>query len=433
VKGLRFANPTDRRLVIALSATALLLWVGGSAILPLLPVYLRAHGSSPVLVGATMGAYYFGSVLTQFPIGRLADSIGCSPVIIGGLVTFAVGSCGFAITSGPGPAIGFRALQGIGAGAVLVASAALIGRHVAVAEQGRAFGALYGAQMLALAIGPLIGSISGLGAMHALFAVAAAIAMIALVPVVGIVRDLEHAEGPGAVPVFSQSAAVIEAQAGGITEGLTARAPGERLPRIRLTRSLVGAALAFAAGGLLGGMYDSCWTLLLTLRHATDFEVGLSWTLFALPFAVVAVPAGRLAERFDRKLLTVLSVGTTAAFALVYPNLHIVWLLVCLGSVEAICWVISGPAAVLVVTETTPAGMQGQAQGAIETARTAATAVGAAAGGALFGIATILPFAVASGIVFAFVVGIAWCWRDIPGRVVLPAGDMPQSHIGAQR
>jgi MFS family permease len=431
VKGLRFANPSDRRLVIALSATALLLWVGGSAILPLLPVYLRAHGSSPVLVGATMGAYFFGSVLTQFPIGRLADAIGCSPVIVGGLVAFAIGSCGFAITSGPGPAIAFRALQGIGAGAVLVASAALIGRHVAAAEQGRAFGALYGAQMLALAIGPLLGSICGLGAMHALFAVAAAIAVIALAPVLGIVRALESSQGRRGAVIFSESAAIIESQAGGISEGLASRAPGGHLPRLRITRPLVGAALAFAAGGLLGGMYDSCWTLLLTLRHATDFEVGLSWTLFALPFAVAAVPAGRLAERFDRKLLTVVSVGATAVFALIYPNLHIVWLLVCLGSVEGICWVISGPAAVLIVTETTPSGLQGQAQGAIETARTAATAVGATAGGALFGVASILPFAAASGVVIALVIGIAWCWRDLPERVALPADGLSEPNVGA--
>ncbi len=46
----------DRRLVIALSATMLVLWIGATAILPLLPVYLRHQGSSNALVGIVMAA-----------------------------------------------------------------------------------------------------------------------------------------------------------------------------------------------------------------------------------------------------------------------------------------------------------------------------------------------------------------------------------------
>jgi MFS family permease len=391
-------EPRARRLVLALCATTLLLWLGAGAILPLLPLYLRAHGSSPALVGVIMAAFFAASVLTQYPSGRLSDASSARAVVVGGLVLFAGASTGFALFPEPGAAIAFRALEGIGAGAVSVASAAAIGARVTPKERGGAFGALYGSQMLALAVGPLLGSVVGRSSMPGLFLGAAGLSLVAIAPLVAILPTSVSAEG---------SASRVS----------RARTPHARTDVVRLGgRVVLGVLVAFGAAGLLTGVYESCWTLLLGRRHASSFEVGLSWTLFALPFAALSIPAGRLAQRRDRRVLSVGALCSSAAFCALYPFLHQVSLLVGLGVVEAAGAVIGAPAAVLVLAETVPPTRQGAAQGALETARTATTAAAAALSGALFGVAPGLPFVLAASLALLACGFIWWAWRGLAHR-----------------
>ncbi|MGP8163768.1 MAG: MFS transporter [Acidimicrobiales bacterium] len=408
------SSASERRLVVALCATTFLLWIGGSAILPLLPSYLRQHGSTPGLIGLVMASYFAASVLTQFPAGKLSDRVGRRPVLIVGLALFAVGSLGFALTAGPGFAIVSRGLQGIGAGAVTVASAATIGSVVEASERGGSFGALYGSQMAALAVGPLVGSLVGAASMRLLFVIGAVAALVAVLPTASFIPS-GNPPGPRARASERDEVRVEE------LEALSAGAPGGlglggTTRNLVLTPAIVGVVFAFVATGGLVGVYEACWTLLLRLRGATTFDVGLSWTLFALPFAALSLPAGRLADRFDRRILALGGLVSSALFCAVYPFVHLVPLLVALGSLEAACSVVGAPAAVLILTEATRSEAQGQAQGAIETGRTAATAVSAAAAGALFAVDPIIPFTLAATVAVGACGFIAWSWRDVAAR-----------------
>ena len=454
--GERIGPPTPaRRLVLSLCAEALLLWLGASALVPLLPAYLRRHGASPTVVGVVMAAYYAASVVTQYPAGRLSDRIGRRPVLFGGLVLFAAGSVGFAATSGAGAAIVFRALQGAGAGSVMVASAAMIGAELPAGRRGAAFGALYGSQMLSLAVGPLVGSIAGTARMGDLFVGAAVLAAIAAVPV-GLARPVAGALGPDGAgvagldsaaprgsddvpprgparpegperlggPARPEGAANVKdrwALAAGPAEALApAQPPAGR--GFRFGRAVIGVIVAFAASGVLIGAYETNWTLLLQLRGASNLEVGLSWTLFALPFAALSVPAGKLAERADRRTLTVASLLLSAVFAVVYTLIHSPAWLVGLATLEAVGTVAATPAAVLVLTEAVPAEAQGEAQGAVETARTAAAALAAAACGALFGVGEAIPFDSAAAVIVVGCVVIVVAWRHGWSRPAAKAG-----------
>jgi len=408
------SSKSERKLVVALCATTFLLWIGGSSILPLLPSYLRQHGSTPGLIGLVMASYFAASVMTQFPAGRVSDRIGRRPVLVAGLVLFALGSIGFALTSGAGFAIVSRALQGAGAGAVTVASAATIGSVVAVSERGGSFGALYGSQMAALAVGPLVGSLIGATSMRLLFVIGAASAFAAVVPVASFIPSRRPQSVTLRIPARAEvRVEELEALSGGAPGGLgLAGAPRG----LALSPAVVGVVFAFVATGGLVGVYEACWTLLLRLRGATTFDVGLSWTLFALPFAVLSLPAGCLADRLDRRVLALGGLIASAAFCSVYPFIHLVPLLVALGSLEAACSVVGAPAAVLILTEATEADTQGQAQGAIETGRTAATAVSAAAAGTLFAVGPVIPFVLAASCAVVACGFVAWLWRDVEGR-----------------
>jgi len=389
------ADRNVRRIVLAVSVSAFVEWGGACAVLPLMPLYLRHHGSSVTLVGFTMAAFFAAAVLVQYPLGRLSDRIGRKKVQIGGLVVYAVGSVLFGLVVSPVAALLFRALQGAGGGVVDVANAATIGETVPERWRGRAFGALFGSRTVGMAIGPFFGGLFGLAGMRWMFFAAAACGLLAAVPI----RLF--------VPTGAREAGEVQRH---------------RQPLWR-NRSVLGVVVGFLAGGLLVGMYETCWSLLLQRRGAATWQIGLSWTLFAFPFAVMSVPAGWLVDRFDRRYLTYVAMTGSAVFAALYPSLHSVALLVGLGAAEAVTVAIGQPAQSSQLSHAVPPSDLGRAQGAASSAQTAATAVAATLSGALFGVSPEIPFLLVSGSMVVAIGVMAVLWRNVPGRTRMPSGD----------
>ena len=171
------------QLVRSLSLVIFLQWLGASAILPLLPLYLRSQGGSDQMVGAVMAAYFVAAVVFQYPAGYLADRIGRRTVLLGGLLVYAGASLAFVGDLGPGADIALRGLQGCGAGAVEVAALAMIASTVPLERRGRAFGSIYRGQLGGMAIGPLVGSLIGVGSMSVIFVGAATTSLVACLAV----------------------------------------------------------------------------------------------------------------------------------------------------------------------------------------------------------------------------------------------------------
>jgi DHA1 family multidrug resistance protein-like MFS transporter len=369
-----------RRFVLVLAATAFIEWLGASAILPLLPAYLRHHGSSTGAVGLVMSSYFVAGLLLQYPLGHLGDRIGQRPVLVGGLLSYAVGSLGFLLHPGIGGYVALRAAQGAGAGAVQVASFALIGAAVAPARRGRAFSWLFAGQLGGMAIGPLAGSVAGVSGMGTLFAATAVTSTIAGVWVLA-----------GLPKVAAKRDAI-------------------KTP-LQVNRVLFGVLMTGVIGGLVQGVYESCWTLLLDLRGARAWQVGLSWTLFATPFAVFSPIAGRMADRFNRARLTFWALLSSLGFAATYPFLHSIAWLIGLGAVESIGVAIAYPAAQSLLAQAVPEAALGRAQGLSNAIQTASIAAAAGVSGALFGIAAWVPFVSAAAIAAVLTGLLPLVWR----------------------
>jgi MFS family permease len=369
-----------RRFVLVLAGTAFIEWLGASAILPLLPAYLRHHGSSTAAVGFVMSAYFVAGLIVQYPLGRLGDHIGQRPILVGGLLSYALGSLGFLLHPAVGGYILLRGAQGAGAGAVQVASFAMVGAVVPRERRGRAFSMLFAGQLSGMAIGPLAGSLAGISGMGVLFVVSAATSTIA-------------------------SAWVLNSLP------RVASMRGALRTRLVVNRMLLGVILTGLVGGLITGMYETCWTLLLDLRGAHAWQVGLSWTLFAAPFAAFSPLAGRMADRFNRAKLTVAALTSSVCFAALYPFLHSLVLLIGLGVVESIGVAIAYPAAQSLLAQSVPTAALGRAQGLSNATQTAAMAASAAASGALFGLATWAPFVGVAAISAMLVAVLPFVWR----------------------
>jgi len=382
---------SPQRLVRALAGTTFLLWAGASSILPLLPEYLRDRGASDALVGIIMGSYFVAALVCQYPAGRLADKVGRRPVLLAGLLLYAVGSFGFLARPAPVADIALRSLQGIGAGSAEVASLAMISGAVELSRRGRAFASIYGAQLAAMAIGPLVGSLIGHTEMAVVFAIAGVVAVAACGP----------ALGRGVVAKVDAHFTAVRSEVRGLPQ---------------LNPALVGSLVAAAALGLVIGVYESCWTLLLESHHAHDWQIGLSWTLFALPFAAMTRPGGWLADHVDRRWLVTGSIASSVAFCCSYPFIGSLLALLVLGGVEALGMAIGLPAAQSLLTQGSPQSELGRVQGMFSTSETAAIALSAGFGGALFGLAVWAPF-VAGGAGAALLgASLPMVWRRVTGR-----------------
>lgn len=85
-----------------------------------------ALGATPVQMQQTLSAYLFGFAFMNLFHGALADSFGRRPVVLWSIAIFTLASAGCALSQTIAPLVGFRALQGLSAGAGMVVSRAII-------------------------------------------------------------------------------------------------------------------------------------------------------------------------------------------------------------------------------------------------------------------------------------------------------------------
>lgn len=112
-------------------------------------------------------AYMLASTVSVPIYGKLSDLYGRKPILVAGVVIFLIGSalCGLAGEFGDLPLLGsgmmqlvlFRAVQGLGGGALMTVSFAVIADLYPPRERGRLFGLFGSVFGLATVIGPFIG------------------------------------------------------------------------------------------------------------------------------------------------------------------------------------------------------------------------------------------------------------------------------------
>jgi len=102
-------------------------------------------------------AYVLASTVTTPLYGKLGDLYGRKRLLIIAIVIFLVGSALSGLSQTMVQLIAFRALQGLGAGGLLVGAIATIGDLVSPRERGQYMGYIMGAMTLAMIAGPLVG------------------------------------------------------------------------------------------------------------------------------------------------------------------------------------------------------------------------------------------------------------------------------------
>lgn len=206
-------NPTELRGAFSLAFVYLMRMLGLFMVMPVLAVVSKDYPDySPLWVGLAIGAYGLSQAVLQIPMGMWSDKLGRKPVIIFGLVLFAIGSLVAAFADSMLWLTVGRFLQGMGAiaGAVM-ALAADISRESQRSKVMAIIGIAIGFSFyLSLILGPIIASNAGL---EGIFIVTAILAL-SCVPLVQFVvpKVITSAPGGDTVPQLSDIKTMLSSE-----------------------------------------------------------------------------------------------------------------------------------------------------------------------------------------------------------------------------
>jgi len=309
--------------------------VSNSMIFPALSDLQDKYGFNDAGLGFIAAAGFFISLLVQLFVAPRADKGEPKRFVLASLVLASVGSALFAFGSTLWMFIIARAVAGASlgmSGPAIRAIAANIDKTRAAERLGR----LRGVELAGFTGGPLIGAllIEPFG-LRGAFLIFSCVAVIALAVVWS--RDLPS------LPVTGESGKL-----------------SFDLLRLLPVRAAVLASLTLF---LPVGIYDALWDRYITDRGGNNFQVGLTFLLYTIPFIVLGAAGGRLADRRGAASMTVVGLFLTAPLVLVYGFLASAELLVGFAIVEGVIGALSIPATQSLMASVAPKGRAAAAQG----------------------------------------------------------------------
>lgn len=427
----------------ALALSMLLSSLGTSIANVALPTLALAFHASFQQVQWIVLAYLLAITSLIVGVGRLGDLVGRRRLLLGGIALFTAASvlCGLAPTLGL--LIGARALQGLGAAAMMALTMAFVAETVPKARTGSAMGLLGTMSAVGTALGPTLGGvlIAAFG-WPAVFVVNVPLGLVALLLAYRFL-PADRREAGAARPRFDHLGTLLlalslAAYALAVTTG---RGSFGRLNLALLLMAIVGAGMFVLAEGraaaplvrpalfrnplLSAGFAMSA--LVTTVVMATlvvgpfylsgalaldAARVGLVMSSGPIVAALVGVPAGRLVDRFGAQRMSVLGLlgmlAGCAALPLTPAGAGVAGYVVPLVVLTA-GYALFQAANNTAVMTTVPADQRGVIAGLLSLSRNLGLVTGAAVMGAVFALgaatadaATAGPAAVVAGMRLTF-------------------------------
>lgn len=305
-----------------------------ASVISLLGEIRDEFGLSETELGLVVGAGFLTAFLTQLQAGKLADR-GYAPVMVRiGLITAAISMVGFALGSTFWQFLMARAVLGFAIG---IAQPAVRRTVILAAPEhtGRNIGRLGLAEVMGFALAPaIVGLVAEVTTLDVPFYVLAGVIVLIIVGI----GELEADEGARD----------------------TSRAGALALLR---DRRLVGTLLIVTSEFLLIGAYEAVWAVMLTDQGAATWEVGLSFTIFAIPLGAFAPLGGTLAQRGNGMLIAFVGLGFSGIVAVLFGVIDTVWGLAAVAFVASVGSGFGFPAGLYVFSRTVEDARQASAQG----------------------------------------------------------------------
>jgi MFS family permease len=282
---------------IALYIAVLVATMGISMVSPLLPVYAKDLGANGVWLGLTFSV--FAIVQTFFGpfAGRLSDKYGRKPFIVAGLVIYIIAALGYLTATNFYQVIGFRAFSGFGTSLIFSVARAYIGDMTPEGNEGRWLGVFATADIAGFGTGPLIaGGLRELIGFNSVFVAMAGMLMFSAVIL--------------AWWLPRHSPAEERRRAGEAPRHLNVSFREAARERLVVAVTLYMGLQSLAYGAILS---------FLALRlednlHASPLAIGAAFATQDLTGGLAQPMLGRLADRFDRRMLVAIGLSTNAVW-----------------------------------------------------------------------------------------------------------------------
>jgi MFS family permease len=152
-------NPGDKKIFATLFFSIFATVTGVGIVVPLLPVYAHDLGASGFFIGLIFGAFSLGRIFCLPYFGRLSDLKGRKPMILPGLLAYALISLGFVFFKEVNALIILRFFQGIASAMLMPIIQAYIGDITPTGNEGFTMGLFNMSMFCGLSIGPLLGGV----------------------------------------------------------------------------------------------------------------------------------------------------------------------------------------------------------------------------------------------------------------------------------
>lgn len=347
--------------------------IGVQFFLPILPLYLAQRGASSGLVGLTMGAGIAGFAAAQYPSGLLADRIDRRAIVIVGTLLY---GAFFPLYLLPLPPIVVPLIRFCHAGCgglYAPAALALIAELTPADNRASAFGLYQATWQSGLLVGPLIGG---------------AVASVGLAP----------ACITASVACLLSAIPMLRLPRSRIADGISA-ARGK--PDLSAFRRVLPSVRLAAYGDYVTGAVTATWTLLLIASGASTLEIGLSFTLFALPVVALSAPVGSYIDRRGPRRYIVSGILGCIVVGLLCALVTHALVLVTLGLLLGLSIVPARPIAFAQVSRLFSTERQAEGQSILQTDLYGIQVIGALASGALLGFGSTYVFLAVAAVCLA--------------------------------
>jgi len=160
-----WATIPDKRPVVAMLVTGMLLMLANMSIEPIITVYVAQIVADPskvtIVAGIVMSAAALGSILSASRLGKIADKVGHLTVIVGCLLVSAALLVPQAFVTAGWQLVGLRFLMGLSLGGLLPCVTSVIRHNVPERSVGSILGYSTSSQYVGQVAGPLAGGFVG--------------------------------------------------------------------------------------------------------------------------------------------------------------------------------------------------------------------------------------------------------------------------------
>jgi MFS family permease len=343
--------------------------LGYFVFVPILPLYLHQLGASPQVIGLVTGIGLLCFGLGQYPAGWLADRFDRRLIAILATVAYGVFFLVYLLPLTLQIAIPIRLLNAFVGGFFTPAALALAADLAPPGNVSRAYGMWQSTTMAGFLVGPLFGGVGAGFGLNVVFVLAGALCILAALPLLALKTPRRR-----------------------ISDGSTTATPAPPIASLSQIRRLIPAIVSGAGPEYLAGLFTAIWSIFLLSRGGAPWQIGLTFTLFALPSVLFSVWLGGVVDRRGARLVMAIVLVATAAVSPLYSLVASVALLMLFATAHGVTSAAERPVVYSEVVRVVPPEYYARAQAVLQLGLMTAQTAGAIAAGYLYALSPALVF-----------------------------------------